>query len=214
MKSYSKPGPNGETGEQMSPIYDGSNDHEEKKVDLLSGAISPSEADALLEFILNKFSKSASATSITLSYRPEDWDVSGVIDKIHNVAKAHIHETYPIKGDLNPRSFTLLKTDDGRTYSETYGKYRNGNEILYTAVVTPISPAEYYSGETLYSVNGEGLRPNPCDMLVHRNERLNTWEIVEVLTGARYDLLIVFEEIDRAVSYDYPIKSLEYGDDF
>ncbi len=192
------------------PVYDGTNTELPKRFDLLTSALSKQEASDLNAFLVEKFSDiDVTTRSIDLSYRPEDWDDSGVIEKLHNIVREHIKQTYKITGSLNPRRFTLLRTTDVQTYSETYGDYNANNEILYTAIYTAPNVTDYYSGETLYNKNGEGFFPSGYDVVIHRNEELNNWEILDVVKGQRLDLLMVFEEIDRGVSYDYPIDQLE-----
>lgn len=213
MKSSS--GSSIHTNEHVDPVFDGTNTGEPKIFDIIKDVLSLDEAASLLEFLEQKLPVDADEYfSIDLSYRPEDWDSFGIIEKIYNKAKAHISEVYPVEGSLNPRRFQIVRTDDCRPFKQEYGNYRNGNEILYTAVVTPVLSTKYFSGETLYFENGEGFRPSPTDLVIHRNERINSWEIIEVLSGARYDLIITFEEVYRGVSYDYEIAQLEYGDDF
>jgi hypothetical protein len=195
------------------PIFTKENRYLEKKFDTLTGIISPEESAALENFINSKLSASTTDLAFsqvcTLQYRPDEWDSMGVVQKVQDIAREHIYKTYAVSGQLEPRSFTILRTEDVQTYKEEYGLYNQNNEILYTAIVTASHPDDYYSGETLYLNNGEGFRPARSDIVIHRNERLNDWEIVEVVTGVRLDLIIVFQEIDRKVSYDYPIDQLD-----
>lgn len=202
------------------PIYTEDNRHLEKKADLLCNVLTDDDSTQLELFIESKLGPSVSSELsessriCNLPYRPDEWDAAGVIQKVQDIARNHILNTYVVVGDLEPRSFKLLRTEDVQTYKEEYDKYDQNGEILYTAVVTASNPDTYWHGETRYLVNGEGLRLRRNDMLVHRNERLNTWEIVEVLRGTRLDLVIVFQEIDRRISYDYDIDQTDLIGDF
>lgn len=201
----------------VEPIFTAETRHLQKRFDILSNVITPEESLALKAFIESKIPESSDSTysqEVVLPYRPDEWDELGIVQKIQDLAKAHILKTYAVVGQLEPRKFMVIRTDNVQTYGETYGSYNQNGEILYTAVVTPSSPTDYYSGETLYGVNGEGFHPNSCDMVVQRNEELNSWEIVEVLTGVRFDLIVVFQEIDRTISYDYIINQDDICEDF
>jgi hypothetical protein len=199
------------------PVYTESNRYLEKKADLVRNVLSVEDADSLKLFIESKFESRSHSESSTISqvyelpYRPDEWDSNGVIQKVHDIAKAHILKTYAVVGQLEPRSFKLLMTNIDQSYGEEYGAYNQDNEILYTSIVTVSNPDDYWRGETKYPVNGEGLRLNRVDMLVHRNESLNTWEVSGVEHGTRFDLLVVFQESDRRVSYDYEIDQTDEG---
>ncbi len=196
--------------ESPEPVYDGTNAELPKKFDLLRSVLTKEETLAINNFIVHKFEGiDVDTRTIELSYRPEDWDNAGVIEKLHDLVRQHIKDTYKIAGSLNPRRFTLLRTTDLQTYSEKYAEYNANNEIIYTAVYSAANTTDYYSGETLYNENGEGFFPTEYDIAIHRNEELNSWEILDVVKGQRLDLIMVFEEIDRGVSYDYQIDQLE-----
>lgn len=197
------------------PVYTEDNRYLEKKVDLLQNVLTGEDSEALEAFIRSKLegkvSTELSETSqiYNLPYRPDEWDTAGVIKKVYDIAREHILKTYAVIGQLEPKSFTLLRTEDVQTYKEEYGVYNKNGEILYTAAVTASTPEDYWCGETRYTQNGEGLQPRRTDMLVHRNESLNDWEILEVIRGTRLDLLIVLREHARRTSYDYPIDQLD-----
>lgn len=192
----------------VDPVFNRGNRHLEKRFDVLKDAIDLEDSDALKEFIELKLPGGAEqelSQELVLQYRPDEWDSRGVIQKVQDIAKAHISSVFALSGQLEPRKFYLLRTENVQTYKQEYGLYNDNNETLYSAIVTVSSPTEYYSGETLYLVNGEGFRPNRTDIVIHRHEKINDWEIVEVLIGSRLDLVVVFQEIDRRISYDYPI---------
>lgn len=195
------------------PIFNKDNRYLEKKFDTLRNALSAKESSALETFIVSKLSNNATISSSSqkyiLQYRPDEWDSMGVIQKVQDLVKDHIYKTYAVSGQLEPRSFSILRTEDAQGYKEEYGAYNQNGEILYTAIVTASDSSDYFSGETIYLVNGEGFKPSRSDVVVHRNETLNDWEITEVVRGVRLDLVIVFREIDRKVSYDYPIDQLD-----
>ena len=206
MRSIPEENPN----DNADPEYDGTNAELPKKFDTLKDVLSKEEADALRIFIEEKFKTvDADTKEILMTYRPEDWDSEGIIEKLTDTTKAHIISTFRIEGSLNPRKFMLLRTRDVQSYEEEYGAYNQNGEILYTAVATASKRNEYFSGQTLYTRNGEGFFPREVDLIVHRNEELNNWEIHEVLEGERLDLIMVFEEIDRGVHYNYEIDQLE-----
>jgi len=196
----------------IDPVFTEENRYLEKRFDLLTEVLTKDESTCLEDFIKSKLVKIESDSNISqtykLQYRPDEWDSMGVIQKVQDIARSHIQKTYAVVGQLEPRSFTLLRTEDAQGYIEEYGVYNQNGEILYTAVVTASDSDDYYSGETLYLVNGEGFRPSRVDVVVHRNETLNNWEIVEVVKGTRLDLLIVFQEIERKLSYDYEIDQI------
>jgi len=202
-------GPNDEVHEHVDPIFDETNRHLPKMFDILTNVLTYEEAGALEAFAKRKLATESedldTNQTLELPYRTDEWDGDGVIAKIQELAKQHIQNTYSLAGYLEPRKFMLMRTENAQSYKETYSEYNKNGEVLYTAIATPSSPAEYYSGETRYTVNGEGFRPSSRDVVVHRNEEMNNWEMVEVVTGVRFDLIIVFQEINKQVSYDYEI---------
>jgi hypothetical protein len=197
------------------PIFNENNKYLEKKFDILTNVLTVEESTSLETFITSKISTNApdsnsnTSQKYVLQYRPDEWDSAGAIQKVYDIARKHILDTYAVIGQLEPRSFTLLRTEDAQTYKEEYGAYNQNGEILYTAIVTASNPPDYYSGETLYLVNGEGFMPNRYDIVVHRNESHNNWEIVDVVTGVRLDLLVVFREHARRTAYNYYIDQLD-----
>ena len=202
-------GPDDKVVPYVDPIYTPDNRHLPKMFDFIKNAITDEEAESLREFIEQKLSEERedleASQSMVLAYRPDEWDSAGVIAKIQDLAKLHIQNTYSLGGYLGAQKFMLLRTENAQSYKEVYGNYNNDGEILYTAIVSPCRGTEYFQGETKYTINGEGFKPRAVDMTVHRNEELNNWEITEVINGTRFDLVIVFQEVDKQVSYDYEI---------
>lgn len=209
MKAYASNKP-GDSGDEVyvEPVFDGTNSYLEKRFEVLPGVLSSEEVLALKEFIGSKLPKSSEdefSQTLVLPYRPDEWDSIGVVQKVQDISRSHIVSTYAVSGQLEPVKFKVMRTDNVQKYLETYGKYNDNREILYTAITTVPSPVDHYSGETLYQNNGEGFRPNPGDLVIHRNETLNNWEIVGAANTPRFDLLIMFREVDRSISYDYVI---------
>ena len=206
-------GPDDEVHDYSDPVFDETNRHLPKMFDLLKNVLTIEDAEGLEAFIKYKMPKeindSETSQSLDLPYRTDEWDNTGVIAKIQELAKEHIQNTYSLAGYLEPRKFMLLRTENVQRYEDIYGSYNENGEVLYSAIVTPTSSDEYYSGETRYTVNGEGFRPSPRDVVVHRNEEMNNWEIVEVVRGVRFDLIITFQEINKQVSYDYEIDQTQ-----
>lgn len=190
-------------------VYTKDNRHVPKKFDTLTNIITSEEAAQLRAFILEKLPESVEGEKSqqhVLPYRTDEWDSSGVINKLQEVAKAHIRNAFYMEGAVEPRKFLLLKSEQFQSYFEEYpSSYINNKEILYTAVVTPVYSGKDYSGETLYTMNGEGFVPKTLDMVIHRNEAFNNWSVQEVLNGTRLDLVMVFREVNMDISYDYAI---------
>ena len=206
-------GPDDEVHDYIDPVFNETNRHLPKMFDVLRDVLTIEDAEGLEAFIKYKMptenDSSERSQFLELPYRTDEWDNTGVIAKIQELAKNHIQSTYSLAGYLEPRKFMLLRTENAQGYDEVYGAYNQNGEVLYSAIVTPTPSIDYYSGETRYTVNGEGFRPNPRDVVVHRNEEMNSWEMVEVVRGVRVDLIIVFQEINKQVSYDYVIDQSE-----
>lgn len=200
----------------VDPEYTEENRYLPKKFDILTGVVTTEEAEKLREFITSKLpntSEDSSSQSHVLPYRSDEWDSDGIINRLQSLARDHVRATFHTIGAVEPRKFMLLRTDASQSYSETYGNYINNREILYTAVVTPVSEFSHSPDETVYTTNGEGFKPSQVDMVVHRNEEYNNWSIPELDSGSRLDLIMVFREVDQSISYDYPMDQLEETDE-
>ena len=209
----------GEEG-YVEPVFNADNRHLPKMFDTLKDQITVEEAEQLLSFIDSRLlapadGESEVSSKLKLLNRPDNWDDHGVIEKIYNIARSHIMDTYWMVGNLEPRDFIIMRTEDVQKYEEIYGAFDKNHETLYTAIVTPCSNKDYFRGETRYTINGEGFMPSPTDIVIHRNEEMNNWEITEVVNGTRYDLLLVFQEPTQRVSYDFEIEqSVEDDSEF
>lgn len=194
----------------IDPVYTKDNRHLPKKFAVLKSVMSEEDRSHLIEFVLEKIpqeSKNEVSQSHTLIYRTDEWDKFGVINRLQEVAKSHIRDTYYLVGAAEPRKFLLLRTDPWQSYEEVYDpSYINNREILYTAVVTLVSDGIFVPGETIYTSNGEGFVPEPLSMVIHRNERYNNWSISKLAGGTRLDLIMVFREVNMEISYEYEIE--------
>ena len=202
----------------VDPVFTADNRHLPKMFDVLTDQITLEEAQQLLEFIDSRLvpeGEKETSSRLELLNRPDSWDKYGVIEKVYSIARAHIMDTYWMVGNLEPRDFVIMRTEDLQTYREEYGNFDSNEETLYTATVTPCLSTNYSQGETRYTINGEGFEPGPTDIVVHRNEKINSWEITEVAVGTRYDLLLVFQEPTQRVSYNFEIEqSVEDNSEF
>lgn len=203
--------PGDDVKEYVDPVFNADNRHLPKMFDVLKNQITDEEAEQLSSFIDSRLlaptgGESEFSSKLKLLNRPDNWDAHGVIEKIYNIARSHIMGTYWMVGNLEPRDFIIMSTKNAQKYEETYGAFDENGETLYTAIVTPCSKNEYFQGETQYTVNGEGFNPSPTDIVLHRNEELNNWQITEVINGTRYDLILVFQEPTQRVSYDFEIE--------
>lgn len=198
-------------------VYDKTNRHLTKKFSNIVDALTEEEVEALKEFILTKLPEEVEGEESqvwTLPYRTDEWDNLGVIHKVQELAKEHIANTYYLEGAVEPKRFELIRTDGIQKYSQEYPQsYINKNEILYTVVVTATNQTEYEWGQTVYIRNGEGFKPRSRDVLVHRNEEYNDWEIEEPMNGTRLDLVITLREMNMGISYDYPIDQSPITDE-
>lgn len=168
-------------------------------------AISEEESASLLEFAKQKLPYANNEDSevsqlLELYNRPDAWDDKGVVNKIQQAFREQIKETNFLVGVLEPKKFILLRTDELQSYSNLYEPFVDGPEVEYTAVVTLNS--EFRGGDTLYTHSGVGFRPSVGDLHVHRNEESNSWKIVDVNVGTRYDFMLVFIERPVPTNYD------------
>lgn len=196
----------------VDPVFNADNRHLEKMFDVLENQITQNEADQLLAFAQAKTSTLPEGQSVSILYnRPDGWDETGVVDKIYKIARQHIMDTYWMIGNLEPRSFCIVRTEGSQEYGETYGNFDDNGETLYTAITTvpgSISNTIYTNCEIL-------IDPVPTDIVVHRNERINNWKTERVNAGTRYDLVILFQEPTQRVSYDFEIEqTIDDGIDF
>lgn len=172
------------------------------------GVLSSDELQSMYTYILDKLPEKSSdsvSQERLLQYRPDEWDSLGAIQKVQDAAKQHISETYPVVGQIEPRKFFILRTDAGQTYEQVYADSNNSREVVYTTVTTVVDADSYEYGETIYTESGEGFKPAIGSTLVHKDVKANSWKIDDPVSGCRLDLVIVFQNIDRNISYDYPM---------
>lgn len=187
----------------VDPVFNADNRHLEKMFDVLKNQITQDEADQLLAFAKTRTSTLPEGQSVLILYnRPDGWDETGVVDKIYKIARQHIMDTYWMIGNLEPRSFCIVKTEGGQEYEETYGNFDDNGETLYTAITTVPGSIS----NTVYTSSEISLESAPTDIIVHRNERINNWKTEKVNAGTRYDLVILFQEPTQRVSYDFEIE--------
>jgi hypothetical protein len=205
-----QPSPEELEQEPQDFVYDETNRHLPKKYGIIKNAITREEAEHLKAFIESKLPNSTeddSSQVLVLPYRTDEWDELGVIHKVQELSRQYVRDNFYLRGAVEPRKFELIKTEPIQSYKETYSpNYITKNEILYTAVVTPVDPLDYDWGQTVYIDNGEGFRPSPTDIIIHRNEQYNNWTIEETINGTRLDLVLTLREVNLETSYDYPME--------
>jgi hypothetical protein len=171
----------------------------------LKNALTPTEVRALKRFVLsvapNKVDGPTS-NKIEIYNRPDAWDPEGSINKLQNIFRDYIKETFFLTGILEPRQFIVLRTDAGQSYSEEYGLYKNNGEVLYTGYMSLTSDVDAPGVETIYTKNGFGFEQRPGSLVVHRNEAFNNWSISEVTSGTRLDIVLVQTELDKHADYN------------
>lgn len=193
-------------------------DPSQREHEILQDELTVEEAEGLKRFIESKLpansDKSDDSSTVDLAYRPDAWDPEGVIEKLYLRAKEYIKESFQIDGYVEPKKFKLIRTENAQTYKEQYLELEEQAETSYTATVSLLD-LDIIGGTTLYTINGEGFVPRNTDLVIHRNEKLNNWEIVEVLSGTRFDLVMVFRDTHRRISYGYYIDQIEdEGEDY
>jgi hypothetical protein len=177
---------------------------------VIRNVITPEEAEQLSLFILSKLNSEGeietTSTYLDLQYRPDEWDASGVIDKIYNFGKEYLKEQYSLEGGLEPKTFRIIRTDGYQTYKEVFPE--SPRDKTYSLISTPMFKIDgaMSSGATLYEVNGEGFIPNATSLIVQKNISLNNWEVTETAGGIRLDLVVVFREFRQGMSYNYEIE--------
>lgn len=181
--------------------------------EILKSVISETEAECLRKYIESKLPNEGDplddySQTTTLQYRPDEWDSCGTISKLQDIAKDYLKQKFEIGPELGPKEFVLVRTDNFQQYVQEYGDI-DPNEIFYTAIVTPTPSSEYVNGRTLYTHSGEGFWPSSVDMVIHRNEYFNNWEIQDVHSGYRLDLIFVFRQINRRISYAFDMPQTD-----
>ena len=163
------------------------------------------EVDLLRDFALN-FSSDATEDDFSVKHelpnRPTEWDPHGLVMKLQDQFRDYIQRNFFILGSVEPRYFTILRTDELQSYVDKYSYFENGGYVLYTAII-PLSHqgTDYTGGDLTYMQTGEGGSGKPGQMLVHRNETLNSWALNKVESGIRIDLVLVQHEIENRTSY-------------
>lgn len=176
-----------------------------KKAEILVDALTKEESSALREFILSKVPDGG---SLNLPYRPDEWDSTGVIQKVQDLAKEHIRRTHVTINQLAPRSFSVSNISKSDGYSEEYSSYISDGEILYQVIATVSDDSFCVGGDTLYVNTNERIsHSGGTTVVMHRCEELNNWKISPI-SGNRLDLAIYLQESGKRISYNYPIDQI------
>ena len=192
-----------------------------KRFRVVRELITKEEAKQLSDFILSKLPEEGDMetppSTLNLPYRPDEWDSTGVIEKIYNFGKEYLRENFELEGGLEPKTFKLIRTDGYQVYKEVFPEEEELKEKTYSLILTPLiaSTGGFFAGTTVYAVNGEGFTPETTSLIVQKNMSLNNWEITEGGGGTRLDLVITFREFRQGMSYDYKIEQTpDYGEDY
>jgi hypothetical protein len=174
--------------------------------EILVDAITAEESAHLRDFILSKLPLPG---TLELPYRPDEWDTNGVIQKIQDLAKDRIKQTHVVYNQLEPRSFVISNLVDSSFLGEEYSSYNSNGEILYKTIIT-VSSSDICSGGDIIFSNGEDATTNllGTTAIIFRCEERNSYTVSPVSSGNRVSLAICLQEIDRQISYDYPIDPL------
>lgn len=180
--------------------------HLPKKVDILADVLTHEETSALQEFMASRLPEGNSL--IDLRYRSDEWDAHGVIQKIHDTAKKYIEQNYEAKGQIEPRQFTMTRTADASDAGEEYGDYNSNEEILYAVTVSVPDLNGCAGGNSVYVNTDTTVNLTDNTICIHRCEAFNNWRMSSIESGSRLDLVILFQEVQRDVSYDFYIDQI------
>lgn len=177
-----------------------------RQVEILLDALTPGESEVLRNFILDKLPHEG---VVELLYRPDEWDSEGVIQKVQDLAKDHIKNTFVTINQLEPRGFRLARISNHLEWGEEYSKYNSNGEIIYQVTATVSNNDICNGGSTVYVNTGiEVPHANGTTVAIHRAEELNDWKLSHIYSGHRLDLIIYIQEFDKQKSYDYPIDQI------
>lgn len=180
--------------------------HLPKNASILFDMLSDNELSVLVSFIDEKVPEGDA--SVSLRYRPDEWDNSGVIQKIYNLSKEYLKENYEVHSQVEPREFIVRRVLDASDIGEEYGDYDANGEILYYSTVSVPGLDGCIGGETKYLKYDVTVSPNDRAICIHRGESNNDWKVSKIDKGSRLDLVILFQEISRKVSYSYSIDQI------
>jgi hypothetical protein len=168
------------------------------KYELLEDQLYPNEIASLRVFAETQ---TATDNYIELYNRPDSWDTEGVIAKVNELFRAYIKDTFYLTGVLEPRLFKILKTDKAAGHTENYNTLDTRNEILYTATLSLNGAEDYNGGVTVFRKAGDSVSPAAGDIIICRQEELNSWEIVPTSSGSRLDVVLVLTELQKVADY-------------
>lgn len=168
------------------------------KYELLEDQLYPNEIASLRVFAETQ---TATDNYIELYNRPDSWDTEGVIAKVNELFRAYIKDTFYLTGVLEPRLFKILKTDEAAGHTENYNTLDTRNEILYTATLSLNGAEDYSGGVTVFRKAGDSVSPAAGDIIICRQEELNSWEIVPTSSGFRLDVVLVLTELQKVADY-------------
>lgn len=182
--------------------------------EIVGDVITGEESEYLGNFIMSKFKdvpapSGSISLAVPLPYRLDEWDDRGIIEKIHSKAKHYFQTTFNIGPNIGPMEFLLVKSEMKQRHKTFYEPFVPGGDVFYTAIITPVVRENHDPGTTNYINLNQSLSPGGVDMVVHKNDVPTNWEIVGGNYGIRVDLIIVFRENTKRISYDYKIDQTD-----
>jgi hypothetical protein len=175
--------------------------------DIFPSPLTKDEELSLMEFIESTIP--SGDETVSLRYRPDEWDAAGAIRKVQETAKEYIQANYKVSGQLEPRRFVIRRVVDSSDVGEEYGNYESNGEILYHVGVSIPGSDGCTGGSVSYSNHARVVDVADKELAIHRCESINNWKSNTISDGSRLDLTILFQEISRVISYNYEIDQIE-----
>jgi len=174
-------------------------------VTTLVDVLSSSEVELLRKFSASQLADYSNLDKLVnheLGNRPDSWDETGLVSRLQELFRSYIKSNFFLLGNIEPRQISILCAPETTGYREKYGLFENNGEVIYTAIVPlSYSKTDYLGGDIVYTKPGEGGYGAPGQMLIHRNETINSWMLEDVDSGTRLDLILVQQEVRNLASY-------------
>ena len=184
---------------------------------VLENVLTEEDVELLRGLVLSMFGHEESnetqevSSVVEIDYKPKLWGPAG--DPLHKaiaIFRKHVQENFFLLGNLKPKKILAVKTEEAQEYlnndySDNF-EDEDGN-VLYTAII-PVSKmwVDYTYGKLLYTVLGSCPDSDIGRIIIHRNEFINRWQINQPRQGTRYDLVLIQEEVDENLSYEFEIE--------
>ena len=162
------------------------------KEEVIPDVLDEDQVNSLRSFIEEKISLGSSYCDIGTDKTA--WDSNGVIEKLWQTLDTSIRERFTVDRGLKIGKVFVLKMTERDYYYERYWELQEDSTVKYSAIATLSNG--YGGGESVYFRERKST-PTVGNVTIHRHEKLNSWAVNTITSGARLDIILTLEELEK-----------------